>query len=212
MVRSIKRITYGRSTLPENCILPGGKEEKKIPILFSVFLIETDERCVLVDAGCDTMPGFEMVDFIGPVAALEREGYRAEDITDVILTHAHHDHIDGIRHFGHARIYLHRSELAYAQRHGFFTDGTASLELFEGTVEPERDLRIVHTGGHTSGSSVVEVRWQDRDYVICGDECYSMENIRKQIPTPSTSSAENSQKFIERYATGSFICLLAHDE
>jgi glyoxylase-like metal-dependent hydrolase (beta-lactamase superfamily II) len=211
MIRSIKRITYGKSTLPQNCILPNGDPKKKIPILFSVFLIQTDDRCVLVDAGCDTMPGFEMVDFIGPVAALERAGYRAEEITDVILTHAHHDHIDGIRHFGHARIYLHRDELAYAQRHGVFINGETP-ELFEDHAELEHDLRIVHTGGHTIGSSVVEAKWQGQNYVICGDECYSMENIRGQIPSPSTASAENSKKFIERYATGNFICLLAHDE
>ena len=211
MIRTIQRITYGKSTLPQNCILPNGDPERKIPILFSVFVIQTDDRCVLVDAGCDTMPGFEMVDFIGPVAALERAGYRPEEITDVVLTHAHHDHIDGIRHFMHARIHLHQSELAYAQRHGFFTSGKQP-ELFEDRIELERDLCIVHTGGHTGGSSVVEARWQGQNYVICGDECYSMENIRKRIPSPSTASAENSKKFIERYATDHFVCLLAHDE
>jgi glyoxylase-like metal-dependent hydrolase (beta-lactamase superfamily II) len=204
-------IRYGETDLKESWIFAGGRDSVRRPISLTVYLIECGNRKILVDAGCDTMPGFEMVDFIGPVAALERAGYRAEEITDVILTHAHHDHIDGIRHFGHARIYLHRDELAYAQRHGVFINGETP-ELFEDHAELEHDLRIVHTGGHTIGSSVVEAKWQGQNYVICGDECYSMENIRGQIPSPSTASAENSKKFIERYATGNFICLLAHDE
>ena len=211
MIHTIERITYARSTLPESWILPGGDGERRYPILFSVFVIRTEERTVLVDAGCDTMPGFEMEDFIGPVEALRRAGYRAEDITDVILTHAHHDHIEAVYHFAGARVWLHRAEHAYALRHDSLR-GVERLELIDGDTELETGLRIVHTGGHTAGSCVVEASFGGERYVLCGDECYSLRNVREGIPTASTQSSERSQAFIDRYAKGEYTCLLAHDE
>ena len=211
MIQSIERITYARSTLPESWILPGGDETRRCPILFSVFVIRTEERTLLVDAGCDTMPGFEMENFIGPVEALRRAGYRTEDITDVILTHAHHDHIEALHHFAGARVWLHREELACAMRHDSLR-GIERLELIDVDTELEEGLRIVHTGGHTSGSCVVEASYEGKWYVVCGDECYSLRNVRERIPTPSTQSPERSQAFIDRYANGEYVCLLAHDE
>ena len=68
----IIRVDYGRSRLPESMLYPGGAEEREIPIVFSVFLVLTRTHTILVDAGCDTMPGFEMEDFCGTVAALKK--------------------------------------------------------------------------------------------------------------------------------------------
>lgn len=211
MIREIRRITYASSTLPENCILPGGDPARAVPIIFSVFLILTDERTVLVDAGCDTMPGFVMENFIGPVEALRRAGYPADRITDVIITHAHHDHIESIVHFPTANVYLQREEYPPALRRGLLP-ANARVHLFDEILELEDGLRAVHTGGHSVGSSVVEAEMDGKTYAICGDECYSMQNIRERIPTPSTESPQNSQRFIDRYACGDYVCLLAHDE
>ena len=63
MEKKLFRITYANSTLPESYVFDGGKEDKRIPIIFSIFLIEINGRKILVDAGCDTMPGFEMQNF-----------------------------------------------------------------------------------------------------------------------------------------------------
>ena len=64
MVQSLRRITYGRTTIPESWIYAGGDENKKVPIILSVFLIETEDMKLLVDAGCNTMPGYVLEDFI----------------------------------------------------------------------------------------------------------------------------------------------------
>lgn len=211
MVLEIKRINYGNSTLPESCVFPNGRADRSIPIVFSVFLIRTEQRTLLVDAGCDTMPGFEMEHFIGPVAALEREGYRAEEITDVIITHAHHDHMEAIGRFPQANVYLHRAEHRDALRRGLIPKGTR-LVLFDSVLELEDGLRAVHVGGHSPGSCVVEAAADGKVYAVCGDECYSMQNIQKKIPTPSTCSPQNSRYFIDRYASNDYVCLLSHDE
>ena len=78
-------IEYGKSVLPESMIFQGGADDKFRPIVFMIYLIKTQNRLILADAGCETMPGFDMQDFIGPVKALEKLGIKPENITDVIM-------------------------------------------------------------------------------------------------------------------------------
>ena len=40
--------------------MPEGYANKKLSIVFQVFLIKCDDKLILVDAGCETMPEFEM--------------------------------------------------------------------------------------------------------------------------------------------------------
>ena len=51
-------IEYGKSVLPENMIFINGDENKLCEIVFKVYLIKTDDKLILADAGCETMPGF----------------------------------------------------------------------------------------------------------------------------------------------------------
>ena len=103
-------INYGKSVLPENMIFQNGAEDKVRPIVFTVYLIKTENRLILADAGCETMPGFVMTDFIGPVKALNNIGISPEEITDLIITHAHHDHIECAKYFKNAVIYIQKDE------------------------------------------------------------------------------------------------------
>lgn len=204
----IIRVDYGRSRLPESMLYPSGAEEKEIPIVFSVFLVLTRTHTILVDAGCDTMPGFEMEDFCGTVAALKKLGYRPEDITDVILTHAHHDHIQGIKDFPHARVYIQQAEYARGKRH---IPESCPVHTFAESCRVTEEVTVMCIGGHTEGSCVVEVQGKDTVYVLCGDECYSRENLIKGIPTGSSCCPEKSAAFIEKYTQPGYTCLLCHD-
>ena len=84
MVQNIIRIRYGDTTIPESWVFTGGDPEKAVPIFFSCFLVLTDRKKILVDAGCETMPGFVMENFRKPVEVLDELGYKQEDITDVV--------------------------------------------------------------------------------------------------------------------------------
>ncbi len=209
MVTSLKRVTFGRTTIPESWIFAGGAEEKAIPIILSVFLIETEHRKILVDAGCDTMPGFAVEDFVGPVSALQDLQINPEQITDVILTHSHHDHIEAVSAFPNATVYIQKQE--YEQGKKYIPANTPVVTfLQEYTVED--GVRIVCIGGHTTGSCVVECRYNGKDYVLCGDECYSLYNIQNRAPTATSCSAECSRAFIERYTQKTYQCLLCHQK
>lgn len=206
MVVEFKQIIYANSFLPENMIYEGGKAEDKSPIVFSIYLLKTENRTILVDAGCDTMPGFVMNNYITPDVALERNGVLPTEITDVIITHSHHDHIDGVHHFKNAVIHIQEDE---------YSDGKDcippdfSVETFKEECYID-GIRVVKIGGHARGSCVVEFEYKSEKYVIAGDECYSEYNIKNKIPTATSYSKENSKKFIDFYTNGDFKILLLH--
>ena len=201
-------IVYGKTTLPERMIFEGSTSELERPIVLRVYLIETEGRRILVDAGCDTMPGFVLTDFLGPVRALAEVGVAPSDITDVILTHHHHDHIDGIRHFTHARVYLCRDEYETASKH---LSGIDDLVLFDERIEVCECVTAIRVGGHTRGSSIVSVIEDGREYIISGDECYMRECLEKKIPTGISVSPERSRAFIEEYSKEKYTVLVSHE-
>ena len=92
-------VVYGETEIPESMVYPGGSNLVLYPIKLVVYAIRTEKKLVLVDAGCDTMPGFPLRNFCSPIIALKKAEIEPGQVTDVIITHAHHDHIDGVRHF-----------------------------------------------------------------------------------------------------------------
>lgn len=201
-------IEYGRSVLPESMIFQNGAEEKFRPIVFMIYLIKTQNRLILADAGCETMPGFDMRDFIGPIKSLENLNIRPEDITDVIITHAHHDHIECVKYFKNASIYIQRDE--YKNGRNYFSDGM-EIKLFDEEVEICPNVKAVKIGGHSKGSCIVEISDREKKYIIAGDECYMKECLEKQILTGVSYCLQNSREFIEKYGSGEYTVLLCHD-
>lgn len=208
MIKKIIRIDYGKSTLDECAVYEGGSRTDTIPILFSVFLIITEDKNILVDAGCETMPGFEMEDFVGTVAALKEKGYTPEDITDVIITHADHDHIECVKYFQNATIYIQKDE--YESGASYIPE-VMSVRTFAEEYEIEKGIKILKVGGHQKGSCIVECEIDDKIHVFCGDECYSYYNLIHKIPTASCYSKENSTYFIHHYSSDKYICYLCHE-
>lgn len=202
-------IKYGESVLAESMIFQNGAEDKFHPIEFMIYLIKTENRMILVDAGCETMPGFEMKNFIGSIKALEKTDITPEDITDVIITHAHHDHIECVKYFKNAVIYIQRDE--YKSGKNYFAEGM-NIELFNEELQVCRNVKIVKIGGHSKGSCVVEVNFGERCYVIVGDECYLRKCIEEKIPTGASYNRKNSKRFIEKYSSNKYTVLLCHDK
>lgn len=61
----VTAIKYVDSYFFENWVTPNGTPEKRLDIIFQVFLIEYQDKLILVDAVCETMPGFETSNFCG---------------------------------------------------------------------------------------------------------------------------------------------------
>lgn len=202
-------IEYGKSVLSESMIFQKGAEYKFRPIVFMIYLIKTHNRLILADAGCVTMPGFDMRDFLGPIEALKKLDICPEDITDVIITHAHHDHIECVSSFKNAMIYIQRDE--YESGKHYFSEGM-NIELFDDEMQICSFVKAVKIGGHSKGSCIVEININKNKYILAGDECYLRECLDKKIATGASYCPQKSREFIEKYSSGEYTVLLCHDK
>lgn len=202
-------IEYGKSVLPESWAFENGAEDKKRTILFKIYLLKTENRLILVDAGCETLPGFEMRDFISPKKALGSIGISPEEITDLIITHAHHDHIECAVYFKNAALYIQKDE--YEAGKDYLAKNT-DIRTFDEEIPICDGVKVVKIGGHTKGSSIVEITEKDKQYIIAGDECYMRECLTKQIPTGVAYNREKSRAFIQKYGGNEYTVLLCHDK
>jgi len=126
------------------------------------------------------------------VRQVERLGFRAEDVTDVVLTHLDLDHAGGLRDFPHARVHVLRSELEAARAtrtsiertrypraqwaHGprWVTHDPQGDDWFGFTAVRElpgvpADVRLIPLAGHTVGHTGVAVRVGDGWLLHAGD-------------------------------------------
>lgn len=208
MTPTIRTAIYGRSALPESDVIQGGSAEVRYPIVFAVFLITCGERQILIDAGCDTMPNFIMEDFISPADALLKIGVKADEITDIIVTHAHHDHIDGVRHFKNAVIHIQEDE--YAEGKKYIPDGQR-VELFSESCIVGETVTVEKIGGHTVGSCIAKVNIDGTTFVFCGDECYLRLCLERGVPTGYSFCLEKSLRFVEEYSSERYRTIVSHD-
>ena len=133
-------------------------------VAFPNTLLVRAERDYLVDPGL-IMQG-------GPVfGALADLGVEPHEIKDVILTHLHFDHAEGLAGWPQRRAFVHRreTEAPYAQ----IVSGVlelVDLEILdgdEGEIEP--GLRWIRTPGHSDGLISLLVDTDDGLVVIASD-------------------------------------------
>lgn len=201
-------IKYGETTIPESMCFENGDKNKHYSIVFKIYLIKIKEKHILVDAGCETMPWFEMQDFIGSVKALENIGITPEQITDVLITHSHHDHIECVKYFKNATIHIQKSEYEKGKK---YIPDDFKVNIFQDEFSVCKNVKITKIGGHSQGSSIVEINNNNKIYVIVGDECYLRECFQKKIPTGSSFDKEKSKNFIKKYSDKKYTILMCHD-
>jgi N-acyl homoserine lactone hydrolase len=134
-------------------------------VAFPNTLLVRGERDYLVDPGL-IMQGAPV---IGALAELRVE---PQEVKDVILTHLHYDHAEGIAAWPMRRTYVHRLEMEapYAQ----IVSGpleNAQLEVLEGEEgEIEPGLRWIRTPGHSDGLITLLVD-TDEGLVAIASDC-----------------------------------------
>ena len=112
---SIQAIRY--ASAPDNVAnLVMGAPREKITIAMVVWLIRGGGRNILFDSGYhrDTfLKEFPSTDYIRPDEAVELAGVQPDEITDVVISHAHWDHLGGIDLFPKAKIWIQKEEFGY---------------------------------------------------------------------------------------------------
>ncbi len=206
--RKIVALKYGESVYNENYILHGGNPGKMLPISFVIYLIRDGKRNILVDAGCNDKAGFDMSVYCEPIELVKQYGLMPEDVTDIVITHHHHDHIEALKDYPNAVIHIQKDE--YEKSKNYFWENQ-TVEVFDEEKSLAKDLTIKKVGGHTIGSCIVLYKCNDKQYVFCGDECYVKECFEKHIPTGSSYNLEVSKRFIVDYGNEQYERLLFHD-
>jgi len=95
-----------------------GPEKDSVQIDFMVWLIKGDNgRTILLDAGfrddIEDAREFQPFSYMRPDSALNKLDVKATDITDIILSHPHWDHSDGLALFPNAHVWMQKDDYAY---------------------------------------------------------------------------------------------------
>jgi len=205
---SVYCLKYAQSTLSESMVFDCGSQMKQIPIAFAIYLIKSNGKNIIVDAGCNTMPGFDMKKFYSPAFVLRQIDLSEEDITDVIITHSHHDHIEAIKYFRNAIIHI--TEKEFENGKDYIPD-EFKINIFSGEYNITPQIKVIEVGGHSKGSSIVEIKTKDLIHILAGDECYTNANIENQICTGSFYNKDKSTQFIEKYSNKKYRVHTCHD-
>jgi glyoxylase-like metal-dependent hydrolase (beta-lactamase superfamily II) len=205
--RSITAFKYAQSTLSESSIFRNGSRDRRLPISFLFYLIEDGANKILVDVGCDFMPGFKMEHFIRPSELLKRYGILTGDISTAVITHAHHDHIGAVASFKNTTIVIQQDEAAKGEK---YLKGLR-VETFKDKFEIAPGIDVLKIGGHSVGSSIVQLKSERKTHILAGDECYVRACLERKIPTGASFNPKKSEEFIRKYSSPSYEVHLYHD-
>ncbi|HUY48845.1 MAG TPA: MBL fold metallo-hydrolase [Streptosporangiaceae bacterium] len=150
------------------------------------FLVRAGGRVILVDAGAGTIDNGQ---YKGGqlLASLRGYGVAPADVTDVVFTHLHFDHVGwaaakGEVVFRNATYRVHEADWAYFVESPDAAAGAvrklspvkAQLETFSGecTLAPGLDARPV--GGHTPGSTIYILSSGTQRALLLGDVVHSV--------------------------------------
>ena len=201
-------------------LVAGADPARKLDIAMMVWLIRGGGKNILVDAGFYREQFFKqwkVADFAKPSDAVRRAGVAPEEITDVIISHMHWDHADGMDLFPNAKIWLQKDELEYyagtawqnRRTHGGIDpdDVIAAVKLnlqgkvglVDGDAKEILPGITVYTGGkHTYASQFVAVNTATGTVVLASDNMYLWENLEKHAPIAQTLDAASNLRAQDR--------------
>ncbi|NJC23795.1 glyoxylase-like metal-dependent hydrolase (beta-lactamase superfamily II) [Arthrobacter pigmenti] len=166
------------------------------------WVIQNQNRTVVVDTGFSRRGG-EVRDrtfLIEPAAAVAALGIDAKDAPQVVVTHAHYDHIGNLDLFPNSELIMARAEQDF-----WFSDFAWRLQ-FKHSIEPQElsylkeaadekrittfndtyevapGIDVMRVGGHTPGQSIVVVETDEGQVVLASDAIHYYEEYERDLP------------------------------
>jgi glyoxylase-like metal-dependent hydrolase (beta-lactamase superfamily II) len=197
----------------------------KCPSAVMVFLVKTGNEMVMIDAGMGAPSGERMSRLFD---GLKEIGVNPEEITIVLITHMHGDHIGGLirngeRAFPSARLLISRIEHdfwldekspeLFPQRRAGFEMARNIVELygnssqtfeFDTIVAP--DIRAIDTIGHTPGNTAFLLESEGERILFWGDLVHAAAlqfprpDINAQFDMDPDKAAATRKLFMEKAA------------
>jgi glyoxylase-like metal-dependent hydrolase (beta-lactamase superfamily II) len=200
---------------PVSSLVAGADPSRRADIAMMVWLIQAaDGRAILFDAGFHGEPYLKQwkpMDFVAPDAAVAKAGVKASEVSDIVVSHVHWDHLDGAGLFPRATVWLQKAEYEYyvgedgrPKNRGIDERGAAlladlhrdrRLKLVEGDAVELLPGITAYTGGrHTYASQYVGVRTASGVIVLASDNVYLYENLDRDVPIAQTFDAEANRQ------------------
>lgn len=205
----VEAVEYGTSLYPVD-LLGTEAEGPYTRILWLFYIIHAGSRTVLVDTGMSELKDARLfaIDHFRPShEALQSASLVTPQITDIVLTHSHIDHVGSIASFPNARLYIQQAELDYFEKTERFERFRNAMDVYRsggrlvvlsGDAELLPGVKILNAGGHTPGSQAVKVG-SGAELLITGDNCYFADACRKGIVLPALAAQEpeRNRAFVE---------------
>jgi glyoxylase-like metal-dependent hydrolase (beta-lactamase superfamily II) len=200
-------IEFARSKdQPVASLIQGTHADGVVDLPFSFVLARNGDRTVLVDTGFMREGGGEVMSvrfgipyWISPVRMLGALGVTQDQVTDIVVTHAHFDHMGSIAKFPKARIHIQKREIlswieamALPPQFGFLTeiiDPDNLRSAFDASVEHRLNMldgdvdnllpgiHVRFGPGHTMGQQFVAIDTARGRFVVSGDCVYGRRNL-----------------------------------
>jgi glyoxylase-like metal-dependent hydrolase (beta-lactamase superfamily II) len=211
---SIQAIRYaGSPGVPVSELVVGGPKDEKVDIAMVVWLIRGGGHTILFDSGFhrDTfLKYFPMTDYLRPDEAVKLAGVPPEAVTDIVISHAHWDHMGGIDLFPKANVWIQKEEYRYytmeawqpgGQHGGIDPEDVKQLlqlntegrvHLVDGdNVEIFPGIRAYTGSRHTYASQYLRVDGNP-PFVLASDNCYFYRNLSSHLASATFSDADHA--------------------
>ena len=210
---SIQAIRYASAEGEVAGLVMGAPKGEKISIAMVVWLIRGGGHNILFDSGYhrDTfLKYFPATEYIRPDQAVKLANVEPEEITDIVISHAHWDHLGGIDLFPKATVWIQKEEFRYYSidawqpggNHGGIdpedvrqlvklnTEGR--LRLVDGdNVEIFPGIRAYTGARHTFASQYLRVDGNP-PFVLASDNCYLYRNLAEHKASATFSEADQA--------------------
>ena len=222
---SIEAIRYADSPHdPVADLVIGAPKDETVDTIYAIWLIRGGGRNILFDSGFHRARWFKewtIKNYLQPDKAVALAGVKPEEITDVVISHAHWDHLGGIDLFPKATVWIQREEYRYytadAWQPGGDHDGidpedvqelvrlntAGRLRLIEGDdVELFPGIRAYTGGRHTFASQYLRVEGHP-PFVLASDNVYLYRNMIEHKASATFSESDypanltNQKRMIE---------------
>lgn len=211
---------------PVSGLVAGAEPGRTLDIPVMVWLLKgSNGRNVLVDSGFyrqKFVDQWKVRDFRSPADAVKAAGVPPEEVTDIIISHAHWDHVGGADLFPKATVWIQKDEYRYYTgeawqsgsrgTHGGIDEEdmqallkinlAGRLRFVDGDdQEPIPGIRCYTGGRHTWASQYVAARTSGGTAVLASDTFYLYENLDKHAPIAQTLDAASNLKAQDRIRT-----------
>ena len=191
----------------------GAPKDEKIDTMYAVWLIRGGGHNILFDSGFHRDRWFKLwtiKDYLRPDEAVKLAGVKPEEITDIVVSHAHWDHMGGIDLFPKATVWIQKEEFHYytgdawqaGGQHGGIdpedvqelvklnTEGR--LHLVNGdNIEIFPGIRAFTGGRHTFASQYLLVEGDPR-FVLASDNVYLYRNLTEHAASATFTDADHA--------------------